>query len=194
VVACALLPATAAAHAALPGIEGFYRGLIHPLSTAPPLLALLAIGVALGHRWPRSFFAGWLLCAVGLALGLGVGRVVSEATLTAADVTLLFLAAVAASLAVAAPGRLPRFCQVLARASGIAIGIVTTPDPGPAIAIAVMIAGTYLGANLSLLYAGFAVGWLADRFRQPWMKIGLRVLAAWIAAVAVLLFALVAAR
>jgi F0F1-type ATP synthase assembly protein I len=52
------------------------------------------------------------------------------------------------------------------------------------------ITGTYVGANLAFFYASGGIGWLRDRFDKPWALIGLRIIAAWIAAISCLMLAL----
>lgn len=78
----------------------------------------------------------------------------------------------------------------LASAGGLFIGLVSTPDPGPRAATLITVAGSFVSANLTLFHVSGAVGLLRERFTQHWVAVGLRVAAAWIAAVAVLMGAL----
>jgi len=54
----------------------------------------------------------------------------------------------------------------------------------------ITITGAYIGANLALFYASGGIGWLRDRFNKPWAVIGFRIIAAWVAAISCLMFAL----
>jgi hypothetical protein len=54
------------------------------------------------------------------------------------------------------------------------------------------LAGVSAGANLGLLYIAGTVAWLRDRARARWTQVRLRVVSAWIAAVASLMAALAA--
>ena len=67
-----LLPGPALAHSPIPGIGGFYNGLLHPLLVPAHLLALVALGLWLGQqalpRIERALLAFSLLLLAGLAL------------------------------------------------------------------------------------------------------------------------------
>ena len=95
---------SAAAHSPMPGFEGFYVGLLHPLSTPGQLLALLATGLMLGHRFPAQFPAAWVIFAVALIAGMSLGQAGLE---LGYEETLLFsIAVVAASLSALYPSGL----------------------------------------------------------------------------------------
>jgi hydrogenase/urease accessory protein HupE len=191
VLAWACSPDVAFAHTPVPGLEGFYAGLMHPLSTPPQLLALLALGLLLGQCWPQKFIIAWrafaLTAIAGLALGAaGYGRGLGEPAL-------LVIALAASSLAAMAPVWAIVPGTMAAAVGGLFLGIVSTPDPGPLRAMIVTITGAYIGQNLALFYATGGIGWLRDRFNKPWALIGLRIIAAWIAAISCLMLALTVA-
>ena len=180
-------PGPAAAHGPIDGIEGFYVGFLHPVSTPPQLLALLALGLLLVHGWPDR--AGrWLGAFVGaLAVGMAAGQAgLDPAPLPPVLLAVAVAVAALAALAPAAPGwtRL-----VAAAATGLLVGVVSTPDPGPMRATLITLAGSFVGANLATVYATGAAGWLRERFPRPWVHIGQRVLSAWVAAIAALMLA-----
>jgi hydrogenase/urease accessory protein HupE len=185
----AFSPDVAFAHGRpIPGLEGFYLGLAHPLSAPPQLLALLALGLLLGQSWPREFIIAWRAFALaaigGLALGVaGYGHSFGERAL-------LVIALAASSLAAIAPASVIVPVTMVAGAGGLFLGMVSTPDPGPLGAMIITIAGTFVGANLAFFYASGGIGWLRDRFDKPWALIGLRIIAAWIAAISCLMLAL----
>jgi hydrogenase/urease accessory protein HupE len=171
-----------------PGAEGFYTGLLHPVSTPPPLLAVLGIGVLLGQAGLQQALAS--LKAFALAAALGLLLCVFGVSHPAQELLLLSIAVTASSLAAIAPARLEVPGILLAGMGGLLIGIVSTPDPGPLRATVVTVAGSYVGANAVLLYASGGVMWIREHLKQPWVHIGLRVVSAWIAAISCLMVAL----
>ena len=160
---------------------------MHPLSTPPQLLALLALGLLLGQYWPRKFIVAWRAFALGAIGGLivgiaGYGHSLGERALLVIALAASLLAAIGPA-SVSVPG-------TMAGAAGFFLGMVSTPDAGPLGAMTVTVIGTYVGANLALFYASGGIGWLRDRFNKPWALIGLQVIAAWIAAISCLMLAL----
>jgi hydrogenase/urease accessory protein HupE len=188
VLAGAFSPEVALAHSPVPGLKGFYLGMAHPLSTPPQLLALLALGLLLGQCWPRKFTIAWLLFALAAMAGLTLG--VAGYGHSLGERALLVIAFAASSLAAIAPAWVIVPGTLLAGAGGLFLGIVSRPDPGPLRAMIITITGTYVGANLAFFYASGGIGWLRDRFNMAWARIGLRIVAAWIAAISCLMLAL----
>jgi len=162
--------------------------MVHPLSTPPQLLALLALGLLLGQGWPQKFIVAWRAFALAAIGGLTLGAVGYGHSL--GERALLVIALAASSLAAIAPAWVMVPGMLLAGAGGLFLGMVSTPDPGPLGAMIITIAGTYVGANLALFYATGGIGWLRDRFNKPWALIGLRIIAAWIATISCLMLAL----
>ena len=187
-LAAAFLPQLALAHSPFPGAEGFYLGILHPLSTPGQLLALLAIGVMLGWRWRDAFARSWAGFAVAALVGIALGQL--EIRPDGEEVYLLLVAVIAATLSALHPKGHGLAHVTLASAGGLLIGLLSTPDPGPRAATIITLAGSFVGANLTLFYVSGAIGLLHERFTQHWVEVGLRVAAAWIAAVAVLMGAL----
>lgn len=183
--ALALAPAAARAHAPMPGMEGFYVGLLHPVST--PAQALLLIGLALSAEAVGERRSAMALGAFLAALAVGA------AVLGAADGLapwMLGAAAAAAALAALAPGRLIWAAIGLGAAGGALIGSASVPGPGPFADRAWTFAGALIGALLGLIYAAGALRTARERLRGDWVPIALRVAAAWAAAIAVLMLAL----
>ena len=193
----ATLPSAAAAHGAIPGIEGFYVGLLHPFTTPGQLLALLALGAMLGQaaggnpagKSGRAWAAFALAAVAGILVGL------AQPARFPPEPPLLVLAAVAATLAALLPAGFPPATLALCVGAGVLLGLASLPDPGPPLALAVTLAGSFVGANLALLYATGTVAWLRSRLDRRWARTGLRIVAAWIAAISTLMAALaIAAR
>lgn len=187
-----MLPAGASAHVPVAGMQGFYLGLLHPATTASHGLLLLALGVMLAPAWPGRFGRAWAAFAAAALAGLGAVMLGGTA-LQPGEWTLLAAAALVALYAAAALGRFPAVTLALAGLGGLLLGAGSAPDPGPPGAAAVTAAGSCLGLALGLLYLAGGIGWLRLRFEEPWAGVGLRIAAAWIAAIAILLAALQAA-
>lgn len=189
-----LWPAAASAHSPIDGIEGFYVGFLHPLSTAGQVLALVAIGLVVGRGDRSSFARAWSAFAAlvggGILLGQAVGTSGHE------DTALLGVAAVSALIAAVAPERVftLRPLQpgaVAAGLGGLLLGLASTPDAGPLRATMLVLAGSFVGLNFAFLYLAGGTIWFLDRYAARWARIGVRVLASWIATIAVLMGALV---
>ncbi|MBO9451414.1 HupE/UreJ family protein [Tropicibacter sp. R16_0] len=173
------------AHAPIPGIKGFYVGLLHPFSTPSQALALLGLGLLLGQftaekvRWQLGSF---LICCL-FAVILGTAEL-------AVDNALFAVALGACTLAALLPGKAFVLALTLSGAGGLLIGCASIPDAGPAVDRVITMAGSTVGANLGLLYIWGASHFLQNRFTAPWVNIGFRVAAAWVGAVSLLMLAL----
>lgn len=183
-LALCLLPSSAVAHSPVPGIAGFYTGILHPLSTPGQLLGLLSLGLMLGFRWPQWFAWAALSFAVSCLLGIYLGQLGFMPNWS--ELVLLVLAALAAALAALYPSGYFVAFVAFSSVCGFLIGVLSTPDPGPLNDTIITLAGSFVGANIALIYASGGIGWLQERFIQQWMHVGLRVVAAWIATISVL--------
>jgi hydrogenase/urease accessory protein HupE len=182
-----LNPTGAAAHSPMPGFEGFYVGLLHPLSTPGQLFALLAVGLMLGHRFPERFAMPWLVFALALLLGILLGQ--TGLKLGHKETLLLSTAATAAALSALIPSGFWLAFVLLSGAAGALIGLLSTPDAGTLRDTLFTLAGSFVGANLALLYLSGGTGMLLDRFPQRWVHLGLRIAGAWIAAISLMMAA-----
>lgn len=184
-LAVALCAGPAMAHAPIPGIKGFYIGALHPFSTPPQALMMLGAGLLVaGHAVDRAkfFFAGFAITSL---LGLFTGQ--PPAWL---DTAMYAAAALVCALAALLPGRVLPGATLLTALCGLLIGMASVPDPGPARDMAFTMSGALFGANLGLLYIWGGTLFLKERIPQDWLAIGLRILAAWIGAIALLMLAL----
>ncbi len=183
-----LAPTVAVAHSPIPGIEGFYTGLLHPLSNVPQLLALLALAVMLGHGFRQSPASSLAALAFGLLIGIVLGQLALTADWLQAG---LLIAAVAAAATSALFPALPIVVAALfALVVGILVGIASTPDPGPLRATLMTLAGSFVGANLFVPSVADGVAWIRQKYTKHWVQVGIRVVAAWICAISVLMTAL----
>ncbi len=183
-----LAPTVAVAHSPIPGIEGFYTGLLHPLSNVPQLLALLALAVMLGHGFRQSPASSLAALAFGLLIGIVLGQLALTSDWLQAG---LLIAAVAAAATSALFPALPIVVAALfALVVGILVGIASTPDPGPLRATLMTLAGSFVRANLFVPSVADGVAWIRQKYTKHWVQVGIRVVAAWICAISVLMTAL----
>ena len=148
----------AQAHSPVPGIEGFYVGLLDPLSAAPQALVLLGLGLLIAS-FDKSK-AVWQLVAFAAASLAGI---VLGASLLRFDAALLATATVAGALAAFAPSRQWVVCLVLAVIGGFYVGAVSIPDPGPVRDRIITVSGSFVGANLALLYVFGAIVYAKEK-------------------------------
>lgn len=180
---CAVLVTTGAAraHSPIPAVGAFYNGMLHPLITPAHALVLLAVGLLCGQHAPRVSRPALPAFAALLALGLAWPLpAVSPHTAAA----LLALAA-AAGVCVALGGVWRGLAALMAAGAGLAIGLDTRADAGPALTVADG-AGIWLGAVLAVTL----VGGLSAPLRRSWQRIGVRALGSWIAAASLLVLTL----
>lgn len=189
--AVGLWPAPALAHSPIDGFDGFYLGLLHPLTSAGQVLTLIAVGLVVGTADKAAFARAWLLFAAlafaGVLFGqlLGVSGGEEGALLGAALLTALMVAATPHAAL-----RRATWMLMAAGVGGLLLGLASTPDEGPLLPTLITVAGSLVGVNLAFLYLAGATGWVHDRYPYPWARIGLRVVASWVAAIAMLMLAL----
>lgn len=183
-----LLSIDTLAHSPFPGIKGFYTGLLHPVSSSTQVLALLAVGIMLGLRWPGWFKIPFLTFAVATFFGILLGQF--DFSRAFVEPMLLLVAVIAATLSALYPPGIFALFVILASITGTMVGILSTPDSGSLTATIVTLFGSFIGANLALLYISSSVGWFKDRFKEQWSRIGIRIVAAWLAAISVLMASL----
>jgi urease accessory protein len=172
----------ASAHSPVPGIGHFYAGMLHPLLVPAHLMAIIAMGLWLGQRWPGN---GPALLAVVLAVPVGM----AAGGLTAwphGELALLGLTT-AVCLAVAAARAMP--LAVLAAVGavlGAMLGVDSLPDGLRGRPLWLSLGGTWLAVLLGMA----VMVTLAEVATRPWQKVAQRVLASWLAAAAVFVLAL----
>lgn len=173
------------AHSPVPGIEGFYTGLLHPFST--PAQALFLVGLSLLAGVLTAASARWLLGGFLIAslAGLFLGPHFDDV-----DPVLFAMASVAGAMAALAPGKLVPVTVILAAVGGYLIGEISIPDDGPTNDRVITMSGAIVGANVGLLYLFGVNNVIRERYTWGWVGIAFRVLAAWLGAVALLMFAL----
>ena len=183
------LPGPAWAHFARhTPVESFWEATLFPYGRAEAVLAMMAVGLALGQQGPRKAAWGWLGFVVGTGLGL-LGYPVLQIFYGPTG-PFLFLALAAGFLTTL--GRpLPTALPVAGCLAGgaivgnaawavlFALGATRTALAGASASMAVVL----------LAASGIALG-LPAAIRRPWIRIGVRVAGSWVTAIAVLLLAL----
>ena len=172
----------------LPGFEGFYVGLLHPLSAPSQLLALVSLGVMLGLSPQERIATLYATFAGSMLLGICLGQLGSISGWE--EFALLLIAILAATLSAIHPEGLLSLFIFLPGVGGLLLGLLSTPDPGPLRAVIVTLLGSLVGAYFALLYILGIVSWIRQRFTQQWAQIGLRIVAAWVAAISVVMASL----
>jgi hydrogenase/urease accessory protein HupE len=186
VLLCAAAPA-ASAHGTIPGINQFYNGVMHPFLAPAHLLSLLALALLAGQQGlrPRPFEI------IGLAGGYIIG---AAAAFMAGDPdtdACLWALTLCAGAGVALARTQPRWLRVATGGLiGLAIGLGSADvslHEGKRIAA---LLGAGFGAMVLIAYASLAVDALTRRIDLPAARIGIRVVASWLIACAVLMLAL----
>lgn len=173
------------AHAPVPGVKGFYIGLVHPFSTPSQALVMIGLGLMAGS------YAGekirWLL---GAFLIVSMGGLVMGAAGMELETALYAIAVAACGLAALLPGGVVALSFVCVVAGALLVGSVSIPDEGPTADRLFTMSGSIVGANIGLLYLAGLTHFVRQRFTQAWVAIGFRVVAAWLGAIALLMLAL----
>lgn len=180
-------PEAAFAHSSLPGLSGFYWGMLHPFTSAAQLLLLIVLGFLVQQRLPASELV--LFTFIGANL-IG-GAVAAAGYLPAdADILLLALTVLAGLLVVSALPLTPWLLMVVGAVCGIAAGLVSWPDAGKLDAVLMTAFGAVVGSFLLVMMIAAVVEVIRLKVSLPWLPIAIRVAGAWVTAVAMLLGAL----
>jgi hydrogenase/urease accessory protein HupE len=183
----ALWPDTAAAHGALPGMEGFYWGMLHPFSAAPQLLLLLALALFIQQRLPEAedafigLLAGSILGAAAAALGFAGFK---------PDLSLTVLAILVGLLVVGAVKLGSALLWTAGGVAGLLNGHASWPDPGPLSDMLFSGLGAVVGSVLIVIAVGSSIELIRQKAGWTWLGTAVRVAGSWIVAISVLLGAL----
>lgn len=142
----------------------------------------------LGLLFPRHMPLAWGTFALAVLGGIAVGA--AGATPLYGDGVLLATAVIGSVSAALVPNSHGALRLAVCVGCGAGLGIASMPDPGPMRATIITLSGSVVGMNIAVLYLAGGLGWLREKVRAPVGTLGLRVLAAWIAAVALLMGAL----
>jgi hydrogenase/urease accessory protein HupE len=180
-------PGPAWAHSSVPGIQGIYWGMLHPFTSGPQILALVALALVIQQRLPDSedmFHGFWASCLAGAgAAAFGLSGVEP-------DMFLILMAVVAGILAASAL-RLPLVALlVLSICCGLLSGYLSWPDPSATGDMMLTTLGAIIGAVLVVILVAGGIEMVSQGTRWAWLPIAVRVAASWVTAISVLLGAL----
>ena len=179
------LPASARAHGAIPGLEGFANGLLHPVTTPAHILIILALGLLVGQRTPLDLKTPLTVFIPTLAVAL---LLTLTGKVAAVPQPILLAVALVLAALVAWQKPIPRLAsQALSSAAALAIGW----DSGIETGSRATVLKTLLGTWLMVTFLVFDVAYYASvaAARAEWLKVGLRVLGSWILAISLLMLA-----
>ncbi len=173
------------AHSPVPGIEGFYVGLLHPFSTPAQALLMIGLGLfiaGLEQAHMRNVFSAFFITMlVGILPGIWIAE---------PDTAMFGVAMAVCALAALWPGTPLPLALAMIAVGGLFMGQVSIPDPGPERDRIITMSGSFVGANIGLLYVAGGVFFLKERYPQQWLQIGFRVAAAWLGAISLVMLAL----
>ena len=156
-------------HSPIPGIEGFYVGLLDPFRALPQLLALGTVGLLVAgfesrhHPW---FLGAFLLTSLaGIIFGVDLAQM---------QAVLLAAAVVAGLWAGLLPGRYAPVAFALVAIAGVYLGAISIPDPGPLRARIITVSGSFLGLNIGFLYFVGGLLMVKEKFTAPAVRISIR--------------------
>jgi hypothetical protein len=181
-VAGLLLAPAAHAHSPFPGLKGLYVGFIHPLTQPAQVMLIVALGIFIAARSGglRGAAAGALVMAA--LVGLAVGTLFGAALDYGAALAMAVIAGAVGSLY---PGRIHAWLVVAyALGGGLLLGLACVPDPGRWREVVITSLGSWLGIGyFSVLAIGGLVA-LLGRWPGTVTRVGVRVAAAWLVAMA----------
>ena len=181
----ALAPGPAAAHAPVPGIEGFYIGLIHPFSTPSQALLMVGLGLVVG-----SFAVDKVAPLLGAFLVFSFVGLFAGSADWNFETPMFVVAFLACALAALLPGKLQSVAIVFCAIAGFLVGSTSIPDAGPVRDRVATMTGSMVGANVGLLYIFGVMLVINERFTWPGVRVAFRILAAWLGAIALVMLAL----
>jgi len=176
-------PAAAFAHP-MQGVGDFYAGMLHPLTTIEFLLPMIALSLLAGQQRRTSAIAMLVTFPVSLAIGTVAGMPI-HLTPIAGWIDLWSMAALGLLVAAARPLP-PGVAAALSMLLGLSIGLANGAELAGEVSPYLFVPGLALGG---LMLVTYGIG-CVRRLREPWMRIGFRVVGSWIAAIGILVLSL----
>jgi urease accessory protein len=170
----------AQAHSPIEGIGTFYGYALHPLVVLPHALLLTATALLLGQQARSAARAGVAAMACGFLAALFLAP--ARFGPASAEAVLLLAASVAGILAAWRPNLPPSLAGVLGSVAGILMGLDSFPAEAPRSEAGMALAGLSAGfMALLVLMTGLSHG-----AENGWLRVALRILSSWIAAISLL--------
>jgi hydrogenase/urease accessory protein HupE len=178
------LCSSAEAHMSFEGGDEIWSGMAHPALTPSHVILIICLALFLGQRLPFNNRMPMLVLSLTSAASLSFTllNIVPEP----GAAVLLAVALVIASLVALERRGPPWVCGILCAAAAIAIGLDSGVEAGSRLLNVKVLAGTWISLNLLVAYLSFIA---SQAGRHPLAKTGVRVLAAWIIAIALLMLA-----
>ena len=178
----------ALAHGLTPGPAGIYFAALHILTELPAPLLLIAFGLLLGLNRHLAIIWVGLIFLLGMATGI-IGILTWR--LYIHPILPLQLLTVIVALFAASGIRFPRSASmVTALVIGYFLGVFFAPGPASWSTQTYAITGGIIGTCLGVFSMFLVVALTTDRWNYFWIKLALRILASWIAAIAAMVAAL----
>ncbi len=172
------------ADSVLPGASGFLDGLVHPLTVPAHGLLLVAIGLLISQAIPLRLRGEMIGVVAGAIVGSGASTILSGSELVGGILTAW--TGVVSLVVVADWPRARRARAVFATIGAGLVALDSAPEGGGAGRGVLSLAGTTVAVVLVIANVAFYASLRPDRF---WAHVGLRVIASWIAAAALMLVA-----
>lgn len=188
VLALGFYPGVVLAHSPIQGLDDFFNGLLHPLFVPAHVLLVLAFGLLLGQQGILAHLRAIWSYVTGVTAGLlmsGVGQSVVDPSVHEAGV---LAAAMGVALLTVTALRLPRVLMILiGLTAGLLLGLDSLQAELAGQARYVALFGSAVALYLLMLYPLALAEWAQGR---AWLSVGVRVVASWVAASALLVLAL----
>lgn len=185
---CLVFPAAAHAHGTIRGLTGFANGLVHPALVPGQLLALMGLGLALGQQGYEKLRPRLYLFGAGLCAGLLLSRTIAVSV--AVDSWLLPVALVSGlCAALQLPAKWADLLLPLALVTGLLVGAGSSISPLTFWQSVQAFVGSGISAFVLVFYFAGLAGIIYMDW-PSWVRIGVRVVGSWIAALSLLVLAL----
>lgn len=178
------IPQVSHAHTPIAGVDGFFGGVIHPITTPTHLLILLGLGLLAGQRSSLGLKVSLLAFVPisGLAL-LVAGTGLCQSLYP----PLLISLAIISGILVALNQPLPTWSYAVIFAfAALAIGLDSSVDTANRAELTKGLLGTWVGLILIICDLAF---YISISTKQKWQKIGVRVAGSWLTAASLMILA-----
>lgn len=178
------LPGAAHAHTSIQGAGDVLNGLLHPLTTPPHVLILLALGLLAGQQSPPNLKTPMMTF---LPVSAGALLLTMTGAIAAVYPPVLIAIALVGGILVALEARVSRLaCIVLFAAAAVALGLDSAVETGSTVTVLKRLFGTWISLSLIVFNLAYYVSlWT----KQKWQKIGIRVVGSWLIAISFLVLA-----
>jgi hydrogenase/urease accessory protein HupE len=185
VILCMLLPqAGAYAHSIGLGLGAFYDGFFHPFTVFEYIIPMAALSILVGQHDRKNAGKALFFLLTGLLAGMALtANVPYQKTFMILHYSMFMLTGILAAASLRMPVWL-LFCIVAC--SGVILGYINGIEVVTATSPFLFSSGILAGFGIFFLWSTS----LLTALKKQWMRIGLRIVSSWIAAVGLLLLGL----